>query len=66
LRGDCHEWKDSKRYKFNSILGKKIYSIDTPPPYVNAPVHIGHATTYTLMDMFARFKRMTGHEVLFH
>lgn len=59
------EWKESKKYRFNKSSGKKVYSIDTPPPYVNAPVHIGHATTYTLMDMFARYKRMTGHEVLF-
>ncbi len=59
------EWKNSERYKFDKHTKKKVYSIDTPPPYVNAPVHIGHATTYTLMDMFARYKRMTGHEVLF-
>lgn len=59
------EWKDSKRYKFNKDSGKKVYSIDTPPPYVNTPVHIGQATTYVFMDMFARFKRMTNHEILF-
>ncbi len=59
------EWKKSKVYKFDSKTKKKIYSIDTPPPYVNAPVHMGHCTTYILMDMFARFKRMTGFEVLF-
>ncbi len=59
------EWKNSKAYKFDSKTKKKIYSIDTPPPYVNAPVHMGHCTTYILMDMFARFKRMTGFEVLF-
>jgi valyl-tRNA synthetase len=59
------EWKDSKRYKFNKNSGKKVYSIDTPPPYVNTPVHIGQATTYVFMDMFARFNRMNGKEVLF-
>jgi len=60
-----HKWRASKRYAFNEKTKKKVFSIDTPPPYINAPVHIGHATVYTLMDMFARFKRMTGHEVLF-
>ncbi len=59
------KWRASKRYAFNEKTKKKVFSIDTPPPYINAPVHIGHATTYTLMDMFARFKRMTGHEVVF-
>ncbi len=55
--------KEPKTFKKDSK--KPTYSIDTPPPYVNTPIHIGQATTYVLMDMFARFKRMTGHEVLF-
>ena len=59
------KWKSDKPYSFNKNSKKKIYSIDTPPPYVNTPVHMGHATTYALMDMFARYKRMTGYEVLF-
>lgn len=58
-------WKKNNLYKFNKDSKKKVYSIDTPPPYVNTPIHIGQATTYVLMDMFARFKRMTNHEVLF-
>ena len=62
-------WKKSDVYKFQ--LNKKttksgrVFSIDTPPPYVNTPIHIGHAFTYTLMDMFARFHRMKGESVLF-
>ncbi|MGV8141549.1 MAG: class I tRNA ligase family protein, partial [Candidatus Woesearchaeota archaeon] len=59
------EWKNSQRYKFNRDSKKKVYSIDTPPPYINTPVHIGQATTYVFMDMFARFNRMNGKEVLF-
>lgn len=58
-------WRDENVFKFDPNLKKKVYSIDTPPPYVNMPVHIGHATTYVLMDMFARFKRMSGYEILF-
>ncbi len=59
------EWKDKKVYRFDKKSSKPVYSIDTPPPYVNRPVHIGQATTYILMDFFARFRRMTGHNVLF-
>jgi len=59
------KWKKEKRYAFDKKSKKKIYSIDTPPPYVNTPIHIGQATTYVLMDFFARFKRMTGQNVLF-
>jgi valyl-tRNA synthetase len=59
------EWKANKRYAFNKNSKKKVYSIDTPPPYINTPVHIGQVTTYVCMDMFARFHRMMGKEVLF-
>ena len=58
-------WKSKDLFAFNTNTKKKIYSIDTPPPYVNTTIHIGHATTYTYMDFFARYKRMKGFEVLF-
>ena len=59
------KWLREEPYKFKTNSTKPVYSIDTPPPYINTPVHIGHATTYTLMDMFARYKRMKGFNVLF-
>src|SRR3990167_8733268 len=58
-------WKEEQKYVFHLKTKKKIYSIDTPPPYVNTPVHMGHACTYVIMDMIARYKRMNGYEVLF-
>ncbi|MCK4714543.1 MAG: class I tRNA ligase family protein, partial [Candidatus Aenigmarchaeota archaeon] len=61
----CKKLKKNWPYGFDEKSKKPVYSIDTPPPYVNTPVHIGQATTYVLMDMFARFRRMTGHNVLF-
>ena len=66
LEKDVYEkWKQEEPYKFNAAAKGKVYSIDTPPPYLNTPIHIGHATTYSLMDMFARYKRMKGFNVLF-
>jgi valyl-tRNA synthetase len=59
------KWKSEKKFSFDEKCKKPVYSIDTPPPYVNTPVHIGQATTYVLMDMFARFRRMIGFNVLF-
>jgi valyl-tRNA synthetase len=44
---------------------KPLYSIDTPPPYINSPVHIGHAATYSIMDFISRYKRLKGFNVLF-
>jgi len=58
------EWKKNKEYKFNKDSKKEVFSIDTPPPYVNMPIHIGHATVYTMQDMIARYKRMKGYNVL--
>jgi valyl-tRNA synthetase len=62
-----NEWKDSEMFSVDaeSVKKGKIYSIDTPPPYVNAPIHIGQAVTYCYMDFFARFKRMKGFQVVF-
>jgi len=59
------KWKKAEMFRFNEKTKKKIYSIDTPPPYVNAPVHIGQAVTYCYMDFFARYRRMKGYEVIF-
>ena len=59
------KWKSNNTYKFDRKKKGKIYSIDTPPPYINAPIHIGHATTYVIMDFFARYRRMKGNNVLF-
>jgi valyl-tRNA synthetase len=64
-KGITEQWKKAEMFKFNEKTKKKVYSIDTPPPYVNAPVHIGQAVTYCYMDFFARYKRMNGYEVLF-
>ena len=58
-------WKNSEQFSFNSKTKKKIYSIDTPPPYVNSPIHIAQAVTYCYMDFFARYKRMKGFQVIF-
>ncbi|VVB73848.1 Isoleucine--tRNA ligase [uncultured archaeon] len=58
-------WKEDRLYSFDRDSDKPLFSIDTPPPYVNTPVHIGQTTTYVLMDMFARFHRMTGHNIIF-
>jgi len=33
-----NNWKKNNLYKFNKNSKKPVYSIDTPPPYVNTPV----------------------------
>ncbi|MEM4625760.1 MAG: class I tRNA ligase family protein, partial [Candidatus Pacearchaeota archaeon] len=58
-------WKNQEIYRIDEQSKKPIYSIDTPPPYINSPIHIGHASSYCYMDFFARYKRMKGFQVLF-
>ena len=34
-------------------------------PYANGPIHLGHLVEYIQTDIWARFQRLRGHEVLF-
>ncbi|MHA1396638.1 MAG: valine--tRNA ligase [Candidatus Heimdallarchaeaceae archaeon] len=60
-----NKWQEEQLFKFNKDSNKTIYTIDTPPPYANAPWHMGGAIHYSGIDMIARYKRMSGFEVLF-
>lgn len=58
-------WEREKVYKFNPKSGRKIFSVDTPPPTVSGNMHIGHASSYSHDDFIVRYKRMKGFEVLY-
>jgi leucyl-tRNA synthetase len=46
--------------------GKKpTYFIHFAYPGISGYLHVGHMRGFTYTDVFARYKRMTGHEVLF-
>jgi len=61
------EWfKNKSYYSFNAKTKKKIFSIDTPPPYPSGAIwHIGAVVHYSQIDMIARTARMLGFEVFF-
>lgn len=46
-------------------MSKKPYYITTPIYYPSANLHIGNTYTTVAADALARYKRLTGHEVLF-
>ena len=58
------QWNDSDFY-FDKHSKKPQYIIDTPPPYPTGKLHIGHALNWVYMDIIARYKRMTGFNVMF-
>ncbi len=58
-------WEKEGIYKFNPNSKKKIYSIDTPPPYISGKMHIGHAFSYSQQDFIIRFRRMRGDNIFY-
>ncbi len=58
-------WKDEAVYRFDPKSEKPVYSIDNPPRYTSGPLHLGHATGYSLIDFAARYRRMKGYNVFF-
>ncbi|MFQ5831396.1 MAG: valine--tRNA ligase [Candidatus Thorarchaeota archaeon] len=58
-------WFDEDAYAFNPDTKKTLYTVDTPPPYLSGPIHMGNVIHYTQIDINARFRRMQGLEVNF-
>ena len=46
-------------------MGKHFY-LTTTLPYVNAPLHMGHALEFVRADVIARYKKLVGYEVFFN
>ncbi len=57
-------WEKGGLFHADENSPKPHYSIVIPPPNVTGVLHMGHALNNTLQDILARWKRMTGHEVL--
>ena len=58
-------WFEEDLYAFDPDSGKEIYTVDTPPPYLSGPMHVGQVIHYTQIDQIARYRRMQGWEVNF-
>jgi leucyl-tRNA synthetase len=57
-------WEEAKIFEANPDPSKPKFFITVAYPYPNSPQHIGHARTYTLADVYARYMRMQGYNVL--
>ncbi len=49
----------------SAATAKEPRYVTTPIYYVNGQPHIGHVYTSLACDLYARFSRLDGHEVLF-
>ncbi len=58
-------WKDNETYKVDiDNTRKKFYVLDMFPYPSGAGLHVGHPLGYIASDIFARYKRLQGYNVL--
>ena len=57
-------WAETGRYEADPGDGEATF-ITVPYPYPSGGMHLGHARTYTVPDVYARFRRLQGDNVLF-
>jgi len=58
-------WDEARLFEADPKPKKPKQFITAPFPYPNSPQHIGHGRAYTTTDIYARFQRMRGFNVLF-
>jgi len=57
-------WRNKQLFQSNPDAREKLF-LTVAFPYPSGAMHIGHGRTYTVPDVYARFKRMQGYNVLF-
>ena len=58
------KWENAHLFQANPDSRQKLF-LTVAYPYPSGAMHIGHGRTYTVPDVYARFKRMQGYNVLF-
>jgi valyl-tRNA synthetase len=58
-------WESANLFTANPNSPKPKFTMCFPPPNITGELHMGHALQTAIYDLIARYKRMTGNEVLF-
>ena len=58
------KWENAHIFESDPDPNKQKKMVTFPYPYMNGPLHVGHAFSASRVDAYARFKRMQGYNVL--
>lgn len=58
-------WEKNRVYEADPEPGKPKFFLTAAFMYPNGAAHVGHARTYVIPDILARYKRANGYNVLF-
>ncbi|MFC7228413.1 leucine--tRNA ligase [Salinirubellus salinus] len=58
-------WQEEGTYEADPDEAGEPTFVTVPYPYPSGGMHIGHARTYTVPDVYARYRRLQGDNVLF-
>ena len=60
-----NKWEKEKVFHVKENKKKKMYVLEMFPYPSSSGLHMGHAFNYTIGDIYARYKRMNGYNVLY-
>ncbi|MCK4968832.1 MAG: class I tRNA ligase family protein, partial [Candidatus Aenigmarchaeota archaeon] len=58
-------WDKEKLFQTKKDIKKKKYYVLEMFPYPSGKLHMGHVRNYSIGDAIARYKRMSGFNVLY-